>query len=148
MGPCGVICWKDPVCHGDLMAETAMELRKQLNQSGIASWASKVPGGSGINFAQLDRSLEWIDTYIRCRGCERGDGEPNCPIRTCAREKGYELCSECPELEECTKFNFGGLEGYVHLLKERLMRARGRSKKEVISEIPSPRLPLICSQAE
>lgn len=148
MGACGIVCWKDPVCHGDLMAETALKLGQQLHDSGIASWASKVPGGSDIDFAQLNNSLEWIDTHIRCRGCEQGGGELSCPIKTCARKKGYELCSECPEVEECTKFDFDGLQNYANLLKLRLIKAKGRSKKEVISEIPSARFPLIRSPVE
>jgi hypothetical protein len=130
------------------MAETARKLGQLLHESGIASWASNVPGGSDVNFTHLNSYLEWIDTHIRCRGCEVGGGEMSCPIKTCAREKEYELCSECPELEECVKFDFNGLRDYSNLLKKRLIRAKGRSKKEVISEIPSTRFPLIHSPAE
>ena len=148
MGSCGIVCWKDPVCHGDLMAETARKLRQQLHESDIASWASKVQGGSKINFAQLISYLEWIDSHIRCPGCEMGGGETNCPIKTCAREKRYDLCSKCPELKECTKFDFTGLQDYGDLLKLRLTRANGRSKKELILEIPSARFPLINSPVE
>ena len=47
---------------------------------------------------------------INCTGC-RLDGvktpfcEALCPIRQCAREKKYDTCGDCPEMETCSKIN-------------------------------------------
>ncbi|KYH36462.1 MAG: hypothetical protein AYL28_006360, partial [Candidatus Bathyarchaeota archaeon B23] len=83
-------------------------------------------------FKALSDSLGWLAKYIGCSGCERGGGPPDCAIRLCAKERGYELCSQCSDLEGCTKFDWFGEFGVR--LKERLRRGRGRTKRELIEE--------------
>ena len=57
---------------------------------------------SALNGAEITPEM------IRCTGC-RVDGaktpfcESLCPIRPCAREKGYETCGDCGERETCEK---------------------------------------------
>ncbi|WP_348304680.1 DUF3795 domain-containing protein [Methanothrix sp.] len=41
----------------------------------------------------VDLGLAWMETHARCAGCENVGGPPDCTIRVCAREKGYDLCS-------------------------------------------------------
>lgn len=38
-----------------------------------------------------------------CPGCLQGGGDPNCKVRSCAKEKGYRTCAECGEAETCEK---------------------------------------------
>ena len=45
-----------------------------------------------------------------------------CAIRICARERGYELCSSCSDLESCTKFEWLG--EYGQQFKEKLKESR------------------------
>ena len=69
-----------------------------------------------------DRALDWMTTYARCAGCRNGGGPPDCAIRICARERGYELCSSCSDLESCTKFEWLG--EYGQQFKEKLKESR------------------------
>ena len=131
MGPCGIACATCDLGNGTV-AETAMRLREDLQKYGVPQWASQVPGGSDINFDNLDRSLDWVQTYTRCFGCEKGGGPPDCTIKTCAKERGYELCSQCPDLEGCTKFDWLG--DYAQKLRDKLKEVKGKPKKELLSE--------------
>ena len=134
MGPCGITCATCDLGNGTV-AETALKLKQYLQTYGVSQWAPLVPGGSDINFDQLDKSLEWAQTYTRCFGCEQGGGPPDCTIRLCSKERGYELCSQCPDLEECTKFDWLG--DYAQKLKDKMKEAKGKSKKEILSEVLS-----------
>jgi len=131
MGPCGIACAACDLGNGTV-AETAVKLKQYLQRYGVPSWGSQVPGWSDIDFKKLDGSLDWVQTYTRCFGCEQGGGPPDCAIRACSREKGYELCSQCSELEGCTKFD--SLGDYAHQLKAKLKEAKGKSKKEMFSK--------------
>jgi len=130
MGPCGITCATCSLGNGTV-AETAQKLQEYLKMYGVPSWAPAVPGGADVDFDRLDKALNWVLTYTRCLGCEQGGGPPDCAIRTCSREKGYELCSECPDLEGCDKFDW---LGDPKSLKDRLRRSKGKSKKEIIEE--------------
>lgn len=129
MGPCGIACATCDLGNGTV-AETANTLKQQLQMYEVSTWAPQAPGGSEIDFNQLGKSLDWVHTYTRCLGCEQGGGPPDCAIRACAKERGYDICSQCADLEECTKFDF--LEDYGQQLKNKLKE--GRTKKEYLSE--------------
>lgn len=133
MGPCSITCATCNLGNGTV-AETAQKLQGYLKFYEVPSWAPMEPGGADIEFDRLDKALNWLQTYIRCSGCEQGGGPPDCAIRTCSRERGYDLCSECPDLEGCDKFDW---LGDPESLKERLGRNKGRSKREIIEEAMS-----------
>ena len=63
-----------------------------------------------------------MTTYARCAGCRNGGGPPDCAIRICARERGYERCSSCADLEGCTRFDWLGEHGQE--AKEKLKERR------------------------
>lgn len=130
IGPCGITCATCDLGNGTV-AETAQKLREYLKMYGVQSWAPTVPGGTDLDFSGLEKALNWVQTYTRCLGCEQGGGPPDCTIRTCSREKGYELCSECTDLEGCEKFSW---LGDPEPLKERLRRSKGKTKQEIIEE--------------
>lgn len=56
-----------------------------------------------------------------------------CTIRICARERGYELCSSCADLEGCTKFDWLG--DYGQQVKDNLMQSRGLSREEYVRKM-------------
>ena len=85
-------------------------------------WSPFVPGGEAIDWATVDRALDWMTTYARCAGCRNGGGPPDCAIRICARERDYELCSSCSDLEGCTKFDWLG--EYGKEVKKKLKESR------------------------
>jgi hypothetical protein len=71
--------------------------------------------------------------YTGCRGCLSGGGFPGCGIRICAREKGYSICNECSDLEDCTKFDYlGGSKPSI--LKRKLVENKGKLKKQIVEE--------------
>jgi len=70
----------------------------------------------------VDRDLDLMTTCARCAGCRHGGGPPDCAIMICARERGYELCSSCSDLEGCTKFDWLG--EYGKEVKKKLKESR------------------------
>lgn len=131
MGPCGISCG-DCVLGNGTVAETAEKLKQFIQMYGVAEWAPLVPGGSEVDFKGLDQSLDWIQTYTSCPGCEQNGGPPNCSIRSCSREKNFDLCSKCSELEKCE--NFQWLGEYGEQLKTKLAEGKGKTKRDLISE--------------
>lgn len=131
IGPCGISCALCNLGNGTV-AETASTLNDYLSFYEIPSWAPETPGGAELNFDNLRKTLGWMHTYARCFGCEQGGGPPDCAIRNCAKGKGFVLCSECPDLDSCDKFDWLGESAGV--LKENLKKSRGRSKLELIEE--------------
>jgi len=81
----------------------------------------------------LSEALDWMEKYAVCAGCGSEGGPPDCTIRICARERGYDLCSSCPDLESCTKFEW--LKEHGSELKEKLKENRGLSKAEYINKM-------------
>ena len=126
MGPCGIRCGDCSLGNGTVSG-TAKKLEEYLKSYSIASWAPLLPSGTDIDFSKLERGLEWLQANVGCLGCERGGGPPDCAIRACSKEKGYRLCSECPDLERCTKFNWLG--DSAKSLKERLIRSKQKTNK-------------------
>ena len=76
-----------------------------------------------------------MTTYSRCAGCQSGGGPPDCAIRICAREKGYELCSSCADLEGCARFEWLGELGQE--VKQKLKESRGLGREEYVRKMGS-----------
>ncbi len=131
MGPCGIACGLCDLGNGKV-AGSAGRVRDYLRNYGVSQWASLLPGGAEIDFDQLSKSLEWVSTSVGCLGCEKGGGPPDCTIRKCAKEKGFDVCSGCPDLEGCDKF--GWLGDYGGTLKGKLSDSKGRTKRELVEE--------------
>ena len=93
-GPCGIVCGSCPLGSG-AVAESAGLTKKHIVDCQIPMWSPFVPGGEVIDWAAVDRGLDWMEKYAVCAGCGNGGGPPDCTIRICARERGYELCSSC-----------------------------------------------------
>jgi len=97
---------------------------------GIKEWAPLVPEGKDLNWDDTEKTLNWMTKYAYCAGCEQGGGPPNCAIRICAKEKTYDLCNICSELDDCTKFDWLGEHGVT--LKQKLKANIGKSKQELL----------------
>ena len=98
VGPCGITCGTCFLGNGT-MAKTMGEASHYINMSGIKEWSPQVPGGTDINWDETEKALDWMQKYAYCAGCEAGGGPPDCAIRVCASERGYELCSQCNDLD-------------------------------------------------
>ncbi len=131
VAPCGITCGTCDLGNGTV-ARTAKKTKELINSIGIKDWAPAVPGGVELNWDATEKTLEWITKYAYCAGCEKGGGPPDCAIRMCANEKGYELCNECEDLTDCNKFDWLGAHSKV--LKGTLEGYRGMSKEEIVAE--------------
>lgn len=131
-GPCGIVCASCPLGSG-MVASVAAQTKKNIAECQIPMWAPFVPGGEAVDWAMVDLGLGWMEKNARCAGCRNGGGPPDCSIRICARERGYEFCSLCEELEECMKFEW--LKEHGVALKRTLMENRGLSREEYIKKM-------------
>ncbi|MFP4170958.1 MAG: DUF3795 domain-containing protein [Methanomassiliicoccales archaeon] len=129
MGPCGISCASCGLGNGKV-GKVADKLDAYIDMYDIPDWAPQMPGGESIDFDALRSALRWLHSVAVCPGCEEGGGPPDCAIRACAREKGLELCSGCPDLSTCDKFEWLG--GYADHLKWKL--SQGKSKGKMIEE--------------
>ena len=130
-GPCGITCGTCVLGNGTI-AETAAKTKSYIAGYGIKEWAPLVPGGAEIDWTETEKTLEWMTKYAGCQGCEKGGGPPDCTIRSCANEKGIQLCSRCSELDGCKKFDWLG--DYATALKQTLKENKGKTKEEYIAE--------------
>lgn len=130
-GPCGITCGTCVLGNGTI-AETAGKTKSYIAGYGIKEWAPMVPGGAEINWAETEKTLEWMTKYANCQGCEKGGGPPDCTIRLCANEKGIQLCSQCGELDGCNKFDWLG--DYATVLKQALRDNKSKTKEEYIAD--------------
>jgi hypothetical protein len=88
---CGLYCG---LCaERTRIPERAAALQQAMAEEGWPFWGPTFP-----DFVEFWRFLEQLGTNGGCPGCRAGGGNPQCPIRICARERGVELCSQCPDL--------------------------------------------------
>jgi hypothetical protein len=89
--------------HPDFL-ETVTRLRKYLDHFRANWWIHCFPEKEGFSFQDFRQGLDWFLEHTECPGCKGGKGMDLCPIRSCAKERGLEHCSLCPDLEVCDKF--------------------------------------------
>ncbi len=121
VAPCGLRCGECDLGNGNV-AETALNLVTYIRSYDVAKWANQMPGGDDIDFHRLDHFLIWIGGAVRCPGCLKGGGNPECPIRLCSKERGMVSCSQCGDLTQCNKFRWLGKTG--EHLKHKLAEER------------------------
>lgn len=119
VAPCGLRCGECDLGNGSV-AETALNLMEYIHTYDLTSWVHQLPGGDDIDLDRLDQNLMWVGRSLKCSGCLRGGGNPDCPIRLCSKEKGLSSCAQCADLEACTKFDWLG--EHKEILKKRLAK--------------------------
>ena len=129
MGPCGTACGTCALGNGKI-AETSKKTLEYANMYAIKEWAHHAPEGEGLDWGGFEKTIGWMAKYAFCFGCEKGGGPPDCDMRTCANQKGFQLCSQCDELEGCNKFDWIG--DYAATMKENLAENKGKAKEELI----------------
>ena len=88
--------------------EAVSRLREYVDQFRANVWLHCFPGDPGFSFPEFRKGLDWFQAHKECPGCKDGRGLDDCPIRSCAKERGLAHCSDCPDLGPCERF--------VHLL--------------------------------
>lgn len=107
---CGLRCGGCNLGNGTV-AGKAIDLMSYLKQYDVASWANQTPGGSEVDFEKFGQNLVWVSQSLKCPGCLKGGGNPECPIRLCAKDKGFSSCGQCADLVKCSKFDWLGEGG-------------------------------------
>lgn len=128
VGPCGITCGTCPLGNGTI-AETSKKTLEYVNGYGIKEWAPLVPGGKGLDWAGFEKTIGWLTTHGYCFGCEQGGGPPDCVIRICSKERGYELCSQCGDVDGCDRFDWLG--EHATTMKKNLKENKGKTKEEL-----------------
>jgi len=87
---CGLYC--DLCAARTRIPRRAAALQAAMTEEGWTFWGHSVPG-----FTEFWPFLEELSSGEGCPGCRACGGYPGCQIRVCARERGLELCSQCPD---------------------------------------------------
>ena len=90
---CGLYCGACDI-YQKRIGTSGNELKRLLDIYGFANWANQIPGLEG--YETFDKVLTNVIAFFgQCPGCQKGGGNPECPIRICSKEKGYQSCAEC-----------------------------------------------------
>lgn len=95
IGYCGIWCGSCVVGNGVLL-ELTKRYEAIIKGYALEEWAPK-----DFDFKEFMKGLESIQGLPLCRGCLKGDGNPECKIRACALKKKINDCSECDQSTEC-----------------------------------------------
>ena len=99
---CGLYCGDCIPSHTRLfgLLEELDELAKELNLDDYAELIAR-RDAAFEEYPAFERMLTAL-AGLRCPSpCRTGGGKPSCPIKACAREKGFEGCWECEDRVEC-----------------------------------------------
>ncbi|MEN6386445.1 MAG: DUF3795 domain-containing protein [Phycisphaerales bacterium] len=103
---CGLDCGKCPG-YTQIPANLAVNLNKELAKGKfdkVADFLSKMQGFEGFEYYKQGVELLNSIEKLRCKGCRKGGGSPDCKIRICAKQKKYKGCWECEKFESCGNF--------------------------------------------
>ena len=95
IGCCGIWCGSCVVGNGALR-EVTKGYAEMIEAYGLEEWGLK-----DLDYEELAKGLESIQTTPLCPGCLKGGGRDNCEMKACASGKGIDDCGECGEPAEC-----------------------------------------------
>jgi hypothetical protein len=97
IAPCGIYCGACDIMLGKSMS-LAKEMYGIINGFNIADVG---PFFLGVPQERVTDFLEILDKWSKgdkCPGCRGGGGNPACPVKVCAHEKGFLTCAECDRM--------------------------------------------------
>ena len=100
---CG-LCHTCPLDNLDFL-EAIARIKSYLEQFPIYWWLHCFPESESFSLPEFHKGLEWFLDHPECPGCKEGGGLTQCPIRDCARQRQYADCNECPDLQNCERYN-------------------------------------------
>ena len=95
IGYCGIWCGSCVVGNGTLR-ELTRRYEEIVENYGLEGWAPR-----DFDFGEFTKGLASIMAMPLCRGCLKGDGNPECQLRACAVGKGLTDCHDCCQPEAC-----------------------------------------------
>jgi hypothetical protein len=100
---CGLYCGACDI-YQKRISQSGNELKKVLDAYDFGLIANQVPGLEDYKaFYNVLNNL--ITIFGQCEACQKDGGPPQCQIRMCSREKGYQTCAECSSFP-CDKVKF------------------------------------------
>lgn len=100
---CGLYCGACDI-YQKRISQAGNDLKKVLDAYDFNEIANQVPGFE--DYEAFYKVLNTIITFFgQCQGCQKGGGPPQCEIRNCCREKGYQTCAECSSFP-CDKVKY------------------------------------------
>ena len=109
---CGLCCHN---CAVKAKVEPASKvLYEEMKKARFEDVINKIPGGDGFW-----KFLKGMVNDGICISCQEGSGNPGCPVRICAKEKGMEMCASCSNYP-CELF-IEYFKGYPLLEKDNAM---------------------------
>jgi hypothetical protein len=115
---CGLYCENCSVMTK--VTPAAKTLYEEMRKAGFEEVINYIPGGDGFWPFLKSMAEDGI-----CISCKAGGGNPACPIRICAKEKGVCACALCPEYP-CEKFDaYMGAYGATLRKDNQLLRDKG-----------------------
>ena len=107
VGYCGLYCNACRIRQGK-MKEAVTNLRDIIASYGfdkimpdLVNWEPSFKHYDG--FKQVMDGL--VKMFGYCSGCLQNGGDPNCKVRSCAKQKNYRTCTECAEAKTCQKLD-------------------------------------------
>ncbi|MGD2245697.1 MAG: DUF3795 domain-containing protein [Candidatus Aminicenantes bacterium] len=95
IGYCGIWCGSCVAGNGALK-ELTKKYAEIIDRYDLKDWAPK-----DFDFEEFRTGLTSIEKMPLCPGCLKEGGRPDCEIRTCARDKNLDDCSQCDTPLEC-----------------------------------------------
>ncbi len=114
---CGLYCGACDI-YQQRISKSGNELKRVLDAYNFGDIAKQVPELE--DYDAFYKTLNTLITFFgQCPACQKGGGDPECKIRLCCKEKGYQSCAECPSLP-CEKLKplSDGYPGLLENLKE------------------------------
>ena len=108
IAPCGIYCG---ACDAFLekskgQAQELYRILKGFNNADVSSFTIGIEKERMVDFLHI---LEQMSQAKKCSGCLGGGGNPECPIKVCAKKLGYLTCAECDKMP--CRINEEGSEG-------------------------------------
>jgi hypothetical protein len=97
IAPCGIYCGACDRFLGK-SNDLAKELYRVIDGFNIVDVAPIVLGVEQDTMKEFLEVLAKLRDAVICSGCNAGGGNPVCPIKTCAQEKGFLTCAECHKM--------------------------------------------------
>jgi len=123
---CGLYC-EDCIRYKDNIAENAQRLLDTLEESEFERYAA-VKKKDVNSFKNYQLFVDVLKDILRLhcnRPCRVGDGCPtfDCQIVKCCKEKEYDGCWQCEQVEVCDKLDFLiAMHGDLHVQNCLIMR--------------------------
>ncbi len=95
IGRCGIWCGSCGAGNGAL-GELSRRYADLVRKYGLPEWGPK-----DVDYDKLESWLGLIGEMPLCNGCLQGDGNPECKLRLCAKERNLPDCAECDRFGSC-----------------------------------------------